>query len=108
MQLRSAIVYCSKSCTTYIIAGEVVVATVESEVLGQSTIRHADCDFLLAPTNNCERCLACATHRNSLRAMVSKQHHTKEDNDRAAPDSSVNFRFVYIHATYKFKYDNLY
>lgn len=76
------------------VAGEVVVATVESEVLGQSTIRHADCDILLAPSNNCERCLACTTHRNSLRAMLSKQQHTKEgQDDRAAPESSVNFRY---------------
>ena len=77
--------------------GELVVATVESDVLGLDTIRHVDCDLVLPLSNSCERCSTCSTHRSTLRAMLSKQHHTSgSSSDRAAPESSVNFRYTNI------------
>ena len=73
--------------------GELVVATVESDVLGLDTIRHVDCDLVLSLSNSCERYFTCST----LRAMLSKQHHTSgSSSDRAAPESSVNFRYTNI------------
>ena len=39
-------------CVYPILIGEVVVADAEKEVLGEDTIRHADCDILLPPDNN--------------------------------------------------------
>ena len=83
------------SCVYPILTGEVVIANVEKEVLWEDTIRHADCDILLSPDNNTEWCSSCGAHRNSLRAMLSKQQHAHGGSDRSAPESSVNFRYMH-------------
>ena len=69
--------------------GTQVVASLESDTLGFSTIRHSDCELILGE-NAGIRCEKCKTHRKSLNSMLNR-HQKGSPSDRMQPSSHANF-----------------
>ena len=69
--------------------GTQVVASLESDTLGFSTIRHSDCELILGEKAGI-RCEKCKTHRKSLNSMLNR-HQKGSPSDRMQPSSHANF-----------------
>ena len=70
--------------------GKSVVARVDSERLGSSSIFHVDCEIILDSTSKSGRCSACTKHRKSLNTMASRTHR----DDRTHPSSHTAFSLL--------------
>ena len=65
------------------------MASVESDTLGFSTIRHSDCELVLDEQASV-RCEKCKTHRKLLNSMLNR-YQKGSPNDRVKPSSHTNF-----------------
>ena len=65
------------------------MASVESDTLGFSTIRHSDCELVLDEQASI-RCEKCKTHRKLLNSMLNR-YQKGSPNDRVKPSSHTNF-----------------
>lgn len=65
------------------------MASVESDTLGFSTIRHSDCELVLDEQASI-RCEKCKTHRKLLNSMLNR-YQKGSPNDRVKPNSHTNF-----------------
>ena len=70
------------SCHLYV--GSNIVAVVDSK---RKSLYHVTCEVLVPPTRESSRCTFCSSHRNTLRAILSRT--TKDD--RTNPSSHTNY-----------------
>lgn len=70
-----------------------VIANVEEDLLPYRTIRHANCDVVLAPTCQQHRCQACSQYRSTLNVFYSRERSSSHDIARNDPSSKMNDRW---------------
>lgn len=72
--------------------GTLPVAHIDRRLADSPTIRHKDCEVLVAEREM--RCPACTGYRPSLRAISSRDLRAVEADQRTAPDSHTNYRYL--------------
>lgn len=70
-----------------------MVATIDKRPIPEPTIRHSGCSLLL-PQSDSNQCQRCVLHHETLRAMVFRHEHKQCTDDRSAPSSHTNYRYL--------------